>query len=201
MFGFSKFFNQQNILIDNEFKIVMDLEKRLEIYRSEYNLQLDFKEKIYARMTIFSAFIMASITGHITMVEPLLKLSGLQLTIVIFIWEICLILLCFILYGLICLTLIKVDQWVNSNVDMENHRETLRIHYKKYSLSNDLNKENEYVDSQFLLYMVQQYSFCSSIIRTNNVYRQMWLFRIIVSTYILLFLTGIIGIFYVVEKI
>ena len=50
----------------------MNLEKRLEIYKAEYYFQIDFKEKLYARMAIYAVLITGCITANITMFDTLI---------------------------------------------------------------------------------------------------------------------------------
>lgn len=45
----------------------MDLETRLNFYKSDYYFHIDFKEKMYARMVLFSVFITACITANFSM--------------------------------------------------------------------------------------------------------------------------------------
>lgn len=176
-----------------------NLIKRMEMYRSDYYFQLELKEKLFSRLTIYSAFIMACITSNIAIVETLINLNGWKLTYVLFFWEISISLLICIFYGLVCFTLIKVDNWVNSNTDMENYRITLSEHFQKYF--QEIDGEEEYVNEQFLLYLTTQYAHCSSIVRTNNIYRQQWIARIVFLTYCLVLCTFLNGLIYIIEKV
>lgn len=199
MFNFTNFFKfrhtEASATKDFDFNIV----KRMEMYRSEYYFQLELKEKLFSRLTIYSAFIMACITSNIAIVETLIKLDGWRLTFVVFFWEISVTLLICILYGLVCFTLIKVDNWVNSNTDMENYRITLRNHFQKHVHGTD--SEEDYVNEQFLIYLTTQYAHCSTIVRTNNIYRQQWIARIVFLTYCLVICTFLNGLIYIIEKI
>lgn len=184
----------------------MDLEKRLEIYKTEYYLQVDLKEKLYARMAIYAVLITACITANVTMFDILIKSSKISLISTIFLWEILICILIFILYGFYCVSHIKVDNWINTNSDMENYRNIIAQHYDQHAKPSLLNfflsdNRKKYVDEQFLLYLVQQYSSCSTIIRDNNIYRQRWLSRIMSATYALLLITAILGILFLINKI
>ncbi len=66
----------------------MNLEKRLEIYKAEYYFQIDFKEKLYARMAIYAVLITGCITANITMFDTLILNSEMLLTFFIFLWEV-----------------------------------------------------------------------------------------------------------------
>lgn len=184
----------------------MDLEKRLEIYKSDYYFQIDFKEKLYARMAIYTVLITGCITANISMFEGITQSSGWYLTFSIFLWEILLITLIYILYGFLCISHIKVDSWVNTNNDMENYRNILTRHYEVYATPSSNRRTDEknkisYTNEQFIIYLVEQYASCSTVIRDNNVYRQRWLTRIMSSTYTLLIITGVIGTIFLQDKI
>lgn len=184
----------------------MDLDKRLEIYKAEYYFQVDFKEKLYARMAIYAVLITACITANVTMFDTLIKSTEIYLIFAIFLWEILACVLIFILYGFYCVSHIKVDNWINTNSDMENYRNIIALHYDEHTKPSRLklllsNNRKKYIDEQFQLYLVEQYSSCSTIIRDNNVYRQRWLSRIMSGTYLLLLITAILGILYLINKI
>lgn len=184
----------------------MYLEKRLEIYKSEYYFQIDFKEKLYSRMAIYAVLITACITANITMFDTLILNSEYVLTLCIFFWQLMVIFLGYILYGFVCLSHIKQDSWTNTPSDMENYRNTLENHFKQHTANNILrsNIDEEmhlYVNEMFTIYLVEQYSQCAIVIRDNNIYRQRWLLKIMSNTYALLVLTGILGFIYLIIKI
>lgn len=184
----------------------MELEKRLEIYKTEYYFQIDFKEKLYSRMAIYGVLITACVTANITMFDSLIQTSNITLTFCIYFWELIIIFLIYILYGFISLSHIKQDSWINTNSDMENYRNILEDHFIQHAKPLIPEKEfedklAEYVNDQFIIYLVEQYSFCSSVTRDNNIYRQRWLLRIMSSTYALLFFTGILGCIYLITKV
>lgn len=186
--------------------IFMDIEKRLEIYKSEYYFQIDFKEKLYARMAIYAVLVTACITSNITMFDILITSSGYLLTFTIFLWELTILILLYLLYGFFCLSHIKLDSWTNTASDMENYRNILEAHFDKHtnlteSDTNYNSKKVEYINDEFLIYLVSQYSICSTIIRDNNIYRQRWLLKIMSCTYILLILTGVLGCIYLSSKV
>lgn len=178
----------------------MDLDKRLDTYRSDYFFHIDFKEKIYARMVLFSVFITACITANFSMQNELIKLACLQLTLVSLIWVVSALILIFVIFTFICITSLKADEWVNSNAEMETYRNTLRQHYID-NLPNASEVEiDEYVNDQFSIYLIDQYSCCSTIINENNIYRQKRLSHLTVSTYLLLISTFIVSLFFVYQK-
>ncbi|ANC35477.1 hypothetical protein MJ012_09980 [Acinetobacter baumannii] len=184
----------------------MNLEKRLEIYKAEYYFQIDFKEKLYARMAIYAVLITGCITANITMFDTLILNSEMLLTFFIFLWEVMIVLLIFTLYGFYCLSHIKLDSWTNTSSDMENYRNVLENHYIQHSQTtiqdpNFETEKQEYVNDQYTLYLVEQYSQCATVIRDNNIYRQRWLLKIMSCTYALLILTGILGCIYLIVKI
>lgn len=179
----------------------MDLEKRLEMYRSDYFFHIDFKEKIYTRMALFSVFITACITANFSMQEELMKLGCMQLSIVIILWVAAALVLAFVIYALFCITNLKSDELVNSNSEMENYRNTLRQHYISHFPDATEQAVNTYIDDHFLIYLTSQYSSCSAIFYENNVYRQKWLARLAVSSYLLLILTFIVSMFFLYQKI
>lgn len=186
--------------------MVVDLEKRLEIYKSEYYFQIDFKEKLYSRMAIYIVLISACITANITMFDTLILNSELLLTICIYLWELMIVFLIFVLYGFFCLSHIKQDNWINTANDMENYRNTLENHFKTHTKDKILKKNidiemYEYVNDQFKIYLVEQYSTCATVIRDNNIYRQRWLLKIMSCTYAILLVTGILGSVYLIVKI
>lgn len=184
----------------------MNLDKRLDIYRTEYYVQIELKEKLYARLAIYAVLITACITANITMFDKLIDNSGLLLTVIIFLWEIEIVVLILILYGFLCVSHIKQDKWVNTSNDMEQYRNTIADHFDQYSnhlaTQTDIAEQKSiYVDEQFSLYLVSQYSSCATVIRDNNVYRQRWLSWIMSFTYLLLLSTGILGILFLINKI
>lgn len=179
----------------------MDLEKRLDIYRSDYFFHIDFKEKIYTRMAIFSVFITAGITANFSMQDELMKLGYAQLTILVILWLIGALILVFIIYAFFCITSLKSDELVNSNSEMESYRNTLRQHYIRYAPNATEAEINNYIDEQFLIYLISQYSGCSTICFENNVYRQKWLARLAISSYLLLIITFVVSMFFLYQKI
>lgn len=183
----------------------MDLEKRLEIYKAEYYFQIDFKEKLYARMAIYAVLITACITANITMFDTLILNSKMLLTLCIFLWGAMILLLIFTLYGFYCLSHIKLDSWTNTSADMEKYRNELEIHYIRHNQNThnpnfELEKQ-EYIDDEYTIYLVTQFSECSTVIRDNNIYRQRWLLQIMSCTYAQLVFTGILGFIYLAAKI
>ncbi|EXB50091.1 hypothetical protein J540_2262 [Acinetobacter baumannii 1440422] len=89
---------------------------------------------------------------------------------------------------------------------MENYRNVLENHYIQHSQTtiqdpNFETEKQEYVNDQYTLYLVEQYSQCATVIRDNNIYRQRWLLKIMSCTYALLILTGILGCIYLIVKI
>jgi hypothetical protein len=178
----------------------MDLEKRLDIYRADYFFHIDFKEKIYTRMAIFSVFITAGITANFSMQDELMKLGCSQLTIIIIFWLISALILVFIIYAFFCITSLKSDELVNSNSEMESYRDTLRQHYISYAPNATETEINDYINEQFLIYLISQYSSCSTICFENNVYRQKWLARLAISSYLLLIITFVVSMFFLYQK-
>lgn len=179
----------------------MCLKERLDRYRTDYFFQIDLKEKIYARMVIFSVFITASITANFGMLDVLVKIPCIFLTIVCLIWIFGGIILVYIIYNFICITNLKADQWVNSNAEMETYREILDKHFRHYSSNPSENEVKNYVDEQFLIYLVDQYSRCSSIYNENNIYRQKRLSILANCTYLLLTLTFIVSLCFIYHQI
>ncbi len=179
----------------------MDLEKRIDLYKSDYLFHIDFKEKIYARMVLFSVFITACITSNFTMQDTLMKLNCSQMTIVFILWGISSLILIFVIINFVCITSLKSDEWVNSNAEMETYRETLRNHFISNCTNTPSNDDVEkYVNEQFSIYLIDQYSSCSTILNENNIFRQKRLSHLAVATYILLVLTFIISLFFIFQK-
>lgn len=178
----------------------MNLQKRLEIYRADYFFHIDFKEKIYARMVLFSVFITACLTANFSMQETLVEMGCTQLTIIMMIWLLGALILVFVIYNFICITSLRADEWVNSNSEMETYRETLRQHFIANSQNPTEDEINNYVNDQFSIYLIGQYAGCSSIFNENNIFRQKSLSKLAMSTYILLILTFIVSLFFVYQK-
>lgn len=179
----------------------MDLEKRIDLYKSDYFFHIDFKEKIYARMVLFSVFITACITANFTMQEVLMKLNCYQITLVFILWVVSALILIFVIFNFICITSLKADEWVNSNAEMETYRDTLRNHFVNNSHPSPSEADTEkYVNEQFSIYLIDQYSRCSSIFNENNIFRQKRLSHLAVATYILLVITFIVSLFYIYQK-
>lgn len=178
----------------------MDLEKRLDIYKTDYLFQIDLKEKIYTRMALFSVFITASITANFSMQDELIKLSSWQISTVVFLWIIGAIILLYIMYSFFNITTLKTDKLVNSSTEMENYRNTLRDHYIKHTQNISDQELNNYIDEQFKIYLLGQYSYCSSIFNENNIFRQQRVSKIAICSYILLIITFCVSLFFVFHK-
>lgn len=178
----------------------MNLEKRLDIYRSDYFFHIDFKEKIYARMMLFSVFITACITANFSMQNELIKMGCMQLAIVYMIWGAASLVLFLVIYNFICITNLKADEWVNSNSEMETYRETLKQHFVTYAPAPTELETEEYVDEKFTIYLIDQYSRCSSIFNENNIFRQKRLSILAIYAYLLLVLTFLVSLFFVYQK-
>ena len=58
----------------------------------------------------------------------------------------------------------------------------------------------KYVNEQFSIYLIDQYSSCSTILNENNIFRQKRLSHLAVATYILLVLTFIVSLFFIFQK-
>lgn len=187
-------------------QIKMDLEKRLDIYKAEYYFQIDFKEKLYARLAIYAVLITACITANITMFDALILNFGILLTWCIFFWAVMIILLFLTLLCFYCQSHTKLDNWTNTPSDMESYRNTLENHFITHSqniipnTNFEIDKQN-YVNDEYTIYLVDQYSQCSTIIRDNNIYRQRWLLKIMSLTYAQLVITGILGFIYLLTKV
>ena len=184
----------------------MDLEKRLDIYKAEYYFQIDFKEKLYARLAIYAVLLTGCITANITMFDILKTTPKLVLVFCSLLTVAMLISLFFTLYGFYSLSHIKVDHWTNTPNDMEAQRNRIEQHFIDHT-QNIIQRQNlesmkqEYVKEEFTIYLVEQFSQCATIIRDNNVYRQRWLVRIMSCTYAVLIITGILGFIYLIKKI
>lgn len=184
----------------------MELESRLDLYKTEYLFQIDMKEKIYTRMAIFSVFITGSITANFTMMDSLLKLPQTQLAIVVGLWIFSLFILIRIIVNIYAISKSKYDKLVNSNDEMEQHRATLKNHFITHSTtppnsSSYVQEMDEYVNEQFKLYLVKQYAECSSAYFLNNVDRQTKLTRIAGYSYLILILTLIVSMFFIFQKL
>lgn len=180
----------------------MDIEDRLNLYKTDYLFQIDMKEKIYTRMAIFSVFITACITANFTMFDALLKLSQTQLALVVGMWIFCLFYLVAIIINFYGISKHKYDKLVNSNIEMEQYRIVLKNHFTANSTTPPSQQEiEEYVKEQFNLYLIKQYAECSSAYYLNNVDRQTKLTKIASSSYSILVLTLIVSLFYVGHKL
>lgn len=180
----------------------MDIEDRLNLYKTDYLFQIDMKEKIYTRMAIFSVFITACITANFTMFDALLKLSQTQLALVVGMWIFCLFYLVAIIINFYGISKHKYDKLVNSNIEMEQYRIVLKDHFTANSITPPSQQEiEEYVKEQFNLYLIKQYAECSSAYYLNNVDRQTKLTKIASSSYSILVLTLIVSLFYVGHKL
>lgn len=184
----------------------MDLEKRIDLYRTEYLFQIDMKEKIYTRMAIFSVFITGCITANFTMLDSLLKLPQTQLAIVVGFWIWSLWILISIIMNIYAISGSKYDKLVNSNGEMEQHRVALKKHFINNTVtpSNDpsyTQEIEEYVNKQFKLYLVELYAECSSAYFLNNVDRQTKLTKIAGYSYLILVFTLIVSMFFIFQKL
>lgn len=179
----------------------MQLKDRVDIYKNEYYFQVDFKEKIYTRITLYAVLVTACITGNFSIFKDLCDFLPKLTLLICNVWILEIGLLVFILYGLYSISHIKEDLWVNTAVNMENYRNTLKQHFNQHATTPTPAEEDEYLEDNFSIYLIGQYSTCSSVIRENNIYRQKWLGKIILSTYALLLLTGILGIITLLPKI
>lgn len=178
----------------------MEIEERLNIYRSDYLFHIDFKEKIYARMMFFTVFITACITANFSMQNEISKLGCFQQSLLLLCWVIGAIILIFAIYSFYCITNLKSDEWVNSNSEMETYRQTLRQHYINYNSNATEDEINTYVSQQFSIYLTEQYMKCSTILYENNIFRQKCLARFAVSTYLLLAITFIVSLVFMYQK-
>ncbi len=179
---------------------MINLEKRLEMYRLDYFFHIDFKEKIYARMVLFSVFITACITANFSMQDVLIKIGCIRL-IVMIIWIFSAVILIFVIFKCISITSLKSDEWVNSNAEMESYRDILRQHFINHThLPPNEERINKYVNEQFTIYLIDQYSRCSTILNENNIYRQKCLSHLAISTYLLLILTFTVSLFFIYQK-
>ena len=179
---------------------------RLEFYKAEYLFQIDMKEKIYTRMAIFSVFITGCITANFTMLDSLLKLSQINLALIVGLWIFCLLFLISIIFNFYSISKSKSDKLVNSNEEMEKYRETLRNHFiantaTPVTHSDYLLEVDNYVDEQFQQYLIKQYAESSSAYYLNNVDRQTRLTKIATSSYTILILTLIVSMFFIFQKL
>lgn len=122
------------------------------------------------------------------------------MTFIFIIWFIGACILIYVIFNFICITNLKSDEWVNSNAEMETYRDTLHHHISTYAPNYSEQEIDDYVNEQFTIYLISQYSRCSTIYNENNVYRQKRLTYLAISTYTLLVLTFIVSLFFVYQK-
>lgn len=171
----------------------MILQDRLQLYKEAYYFQLDFKEKLYARLNIILVLIIACITGllaTLTFLKNLGPCLSIWMNIIFFLALCCFILTLFFFYRL---SHVKTDHLLPVPNDIETYRLTLIDHFKQYAINPTEEEETEYLETELQKFFVEKFSFTASENQINNEYRSKCINRIYFLTFALTVLVLLAG--------